>query len=42
LKELLTEGGFTVTEEYGWYDKSTIENGRELIMACTQKGAYFV
>jgi SAM-dependent methyltransferase len=34
LKELLTDNGFTIVEEYGWYDKSKIENGRELIIIC--------
>ena len=36
LKTILEENGFTITEEYGWYDKSKIENGRELIMICKQ------
>ena len=31
LKDYLTENGLKVTEEYGWYDKSDIKNGRELI-----------
>jgi SAM-dependent methyltransferase len=34
LKELLTESGFSISEEFGWYDKSGIENGRELIFVC--------
>ena len=42
LKMVLEENGFTITEEYGWYDKSEIENGRELIMICKQNGAYSV
>jgi hypothetical protein len=40
LKGILNESGFTVMEEYGWYDKSGIENGRELIMVC--RGAHSV
>jgi len=42
LKNLLEENNFIVTEEYGWYDKSTIVNGRELIMICKKKGSYSV
>jgi len=42
LKKLLEENNFIVTEEYGWYDKSTIINGRELIMICKKKGSYSV
>jgi ubiquinone/menaquinone biosynthesis C-methylase UbiE len=42
LKEILSGSGFSIVEEYGWYDKSGIENGRELIMICRQKGAYSV
>jgi SAM-dependent methyltransferase len=42
LKEILDRNGFTVIEEYGRYDKTGIENGRELIMICSQKGAYSV
>jgi hypothetical protein len=36
---ILVENGFEIMEEYGWYDKSGIENGREIIMVC-KKGAY--
>ena len=32
LKMVLTNNGFKIIEEYGWYDKSDIENGRELII----------
>jgi ubiquinone/menaquinone biosynthesis C-methylase UbiE len=32
LMNLLKETGFTILEEYGWYDKSKIENNRELII----------
>ena len=42
LKTLLIDNGFTIDEEFGWYDKSEIENGRELIMICRQKGAYCI
>ena len=41
LKSILEENDFSITEEYGWYDKSDIRNGRELIMVC-KKGAYSV
>lgn len=34
LKILLLKNGYKIFEEYGWYDKSTIENGRELIIVC--------
>jgi len=37
LREILTESGFTISEEYGWYDKSLIKNGRELIMVCRKE-----
>ncbi|WP_018213538.1 hypothetical protein [Desulfitobacterium hafniense] len=36
LTTLLQDAGFRIREEYGWYDKSPIENGRELIFACTR------
>ena len=36
LKELLLRNHFTIIEEYGWYDKSPIEDGRELIFVCTK------
>jgi hypothetical protein len=26
------ENGFEIIEKFGWYDKTEIENGRELIM----------
>jgi SAM-dependent methyltransferase len=34
LKTILINNGFKIVEEYGWYDKSEIENGRELIIIC--------
>lgn len=34
LKTLLENNGFKIFEEYGWYDKSGIEGGRELIIIC--------
>jgi len=34
LRALLTERGFDIKESFGWYDKSAIENGRELIFVC--------
>jgi hypothetical protein len=39
LKKILLENGFEIIEKFGWYDKTEIENGRELIMVC-KKGAY--
>lgn len=30
----LAEAGFSIEEEYGWYDKSGIKSGRELIFVC--------
>jgi len=35
LKTLLKNNGFEILEEYGWYDKSKIEDGRELIIVCS-------
>jgi hypothetical protein len=34
LKDYLKVNGLDVVEEYGWYDKSDIKNGRELIFVC--------
>lgn len=34
LKTLLLDAGFHIIDEYGWYDKSPIDNGRELIFVC--------
>jgi SAM-dependent methyltransferase len=34
LKQLLENNGLKMLEEYGWYDKSEISNGRELIIIC--------
>jgi SAM-dependent methyltransferase len=39
LKDILETNCFEVIEEYGWYDKSDIENGRELIFVC-KKGRF--
>lgn len=30
----LAEAGFSIEQEYGWYDKSGIKSGRELIFVC--------
>ncbi|MDR7856777.1 class I SAM-dependent methyltransferase [Tissierella sp.] len=30
----IEDAGLSIVEEYGWYDKSSIENGRELIFVC--------
>lgn len=37
LSARLAEAGFRVTEEYGWYDKTPIATGRELIMVANWK-----
>jgi SAM-dependent methyltransferase len=37
LKSYIINAGLTIVEEYGWYDKSDIENGRELIFVCGKK-----
>ncbi len=34
LKDLLIRNDFRIKDEFGWYDKSPIENGRELIFVC--------
>ena len=34
LKSLLTDAGFRISEHFGWYDKSGIDSGRELIFVC--------
>ena len=34
LKYLLISNGFRIIDEFGWYDKSPVENGRELIFVC--------
>ena len=34
LIKYLKDTGFSIDEEYGWYDKSDIESGRELIFVC--------
>ena len=34
LIKILKDNGFKILEEYGWYDKSGIEDGRELIIIC--------
>ncbi len=34
MRALLTQADLEIREEYGWYDKSGIENGRELIFIC--------
>lgn len=34
LKNYLVKNGLRVIEEYGWYDKSSIKDGRELIFVC--------
>lgn len=34
ITKYLTDAGFSIEEEYCWYDKSDITNGRELIFVC--------
>lgn len=34
ITKYLTDAGFSIEEEYGWYDKSDIKSGRELIFVC--------
>ncbi|WP_158220022.1 hypothetical protein [Tissierella sp. P1] len=34
ITKYLTDAGFSIEEEYGWYDKSDITSGRELIFVC--------
>ena len=36
LKELLESSGLKIKEEFGYYDKSSIENGKELIFVCSK------
>jgi SAM-dependent methyltransferase len=37
LKELLESEGFEIKEEFGYYDKSNIDDGKELIFVCGKK-----
>ena len=37
LKELLESAGFKIKEEFGYYDKSEINKGKELIFVCGKK-----
>ncbi|NLG88881.1 MAG: class I SAM-dependent methyltransferase [Clostridiaceae bacterium] len=37
LKELLESSGFIIKEEFGYYDKSSISDGKELIFVCGKK-----
>lgn len=34
IKDYLESNGLAVVEEYGWYDKSDIKDGREMIFVC--------
>jgi|GEM_PF-141046 len=34
LREMLEEEGFVIHEAFGWYDKTPVENNRELIFVC--------
>lgn len=38
LKSLLESEGFEIREEYGYYDKTDINDGNELIFVCGKKG----
>jgi hypothetical protein len=37
LRDTLERAGLRVREEYGWYDKSPLQGGREVIFVC-EKG----
>lgn len=37
IVKYLEDTGLSIVEEYGWYDKSNIKNGRELIFICKKK-----
>jgi hypothetical protein len=37
LKELLESEGFEIREQFGYYDKSSINEGKELIFVCSKK-----
>lgn len=34
ITKYIKDAGLSIVEEYGWYDKSSIEDGRELIFVC--------
>lgn len=34
IVKYIEDAGFEIVNEYGWYDKSNIKNGRELIFIC--------
>jgi hypothetical protein len=37
IRELLLSEGLEIVEEYGYYDRSTINNGPEMILICRKK-----
>ncbi len=34
LRQLIRDAGFTIFEEYGWYDGTPVEDGKEFIFVC--------
>ncbi|MFI2859325.1 class I SAM-dependent methyltransferase [Paenibacillus sp. JSM ZJ436] len=34
IRRLITSSGFTIDEEYGWYDGTSVQDGREFIFVC--------
>lgn len=36
IKELITASGFTIDEEYGWYDGTPVHEGNEFIFVCSK------
>ena len=37
LRDTLEGAGLRILEQYGWYDKSPLEGGRETIYVCTKE-----
>lgn len=38
LRDVLESSRFEIKEEFGYYDKSKIDDGNELILVCGKKG----
>lgn len=36
LRKLITASGFTIVEEYGWYDGTPVDEGKEFIFVCSR------
>lgn len=36
IKNLITSSGFTIDEEYGWYDGTPVNEGKEFIFVCSK------